>query len=107
MEALSRKAEKEKLAELEAMLADATLSGDITGEFVYNYVCILVWFSRRSHLGVHVSLCLFLPSRAHLRDSPPTKMRYLEALSVPKQPKQTRARAVVTRLCISTLPFRL
>lgn len=32
MEALTRKNEKEKLAELEAMLADATLSGDVTGE---------------------------------------------------------------------------
>lgn len=33
MDILSRKAEKEKLAELEEMLADATLNGDITGEF--------------------------------------------------------------------------
>lgn len=32
MEAFSRKAEKEKLAELEVMLADATFSGDVTGE---------------------------------------------------------------------------
>ena len=32
MEDLARKAEKEKLAELEAMLADATLSGDMAGE---------------------------------------------------------------------------
>lgn len=34
MEALSRKTEKEKVAELEAMLADATLSGDVTGECI-------------------------------------------------------------------------
>ncbi|CAM9111795.1 unnamed protein product [Ectocarpus sp. 12 AP-2014] len=32
MEALSRKTEKEKLAELEAMLADATCSGDVTDD---------------------------------------------------------------------------
>lgn len=32
MEVLSRKAEKEKLAELEAMLADASVTQDITGE---------------------------------------------------------------------------
>lgn len=36
MEALSRKAEKEKLAELEAMLADATLSGDMTGKLSFD-----------------------------------------------------------------------
>lgn len=40
MEALSRKTEKEKVAELEAMLADATLSGDVTGECICG--CLLV-----------------------------------------------------------------
>lgn len=34
MEALSRKTEKEKVEELEEMLADATLSGDVTGECI-------------------------------------------------------------------------
>lgn len=32
MEALSRKAEEEKLVELDAMLADATLTGDMSGK---------------------------------------------------------------------------
>lgn len=36
MEALSTKTEREKLAELEAMLADASLSQDSTGEGKYS-----------------------------------------------------------------------
>lgn len=38
MEALSRKTEKEKLVELEEMLVDATLSGDVTGPSVSSVV---------------------------------------------------------------------